>query len=73
LSGFSEVKTTRKGAPFHGAAGDARTARFDSSQAPDRPCAWANVAENAKSAVAISNGAVAAGVGRGGSKRVPLS
>src|SRR6185503_11424306 len=73
LSGFSEVKTTRNGAPFHGAAGEARTARLDSSQAPDRPCAWAVAAESTKteSAVAASNAAVAAGVRRGGSKRAP--
>src|SRR4029078_3642724 len=71
-SGFSELKMTRRGAPFHGATGEASTARFDSSQAPDRLCAWDAVVEKAKSAVAISNEAVA-GSGCGGSKRAPLS
>src|SRR5215471_16364628 len=50
----SAAKTTRKGAPFHGATGDDRTARSPSSQAP---LAWVGAGEKARSAPAISRGA----------------
>ena len=45
-SGFSAAKTTRKGAPFHGAIGEGRTASSAaSSQLPGAPWARASAAE----------------------------
>src|SRR6266849_3727705 len=45
-SGFSAAKMTRKGAPFHGAIGEGKTASSAaSSQAPDGPSACASTAE----------------------------
>ena len=60
-SGFSAAKTTRKGAPFHGAIGEGRTASSAaSSQLPDGACARASTAgkRQTKNAAAISNNAV---------------
>src|SRR6202040_4419985 len=62
-SGFSAARTTRKGAPFHGAIGEGKTASSAaSSQLPDAPCACDSTAENrkTKNAPAISNNAVTA-------------
>ena len=62
-SGFSAAKTTRKGAPFHGAIGEGKTASSAaSSQMPDGPWACASTAEKrkTKNAPAISNNAVTA-------------
>src|SRR5439155_2441762 len=45
-SGFSAAKTTRKGAPFHGATGEGKTASSAASaQVPNGPCACAPPAE----------------------------
>src|SRR5271165_4093698 len=66
-SGFSAAKITRKGAPFHGAIGEGKTASSAaSSQVPDAPCACDSTAENrkAKNAPAISNNAVTAAANR---------
>ena len=42
-SGFSAAKMTRRGAPFHGATGEGKTASSAaSSQLPGRPCACAS-------------------------------
>jgi len=60
---FSTAKTTRKGAPFHGAIGEAKTAiSAASSQAPDGPLACEFTPENRKTrnAAATFNDAVAA-------------
>jgi hypothetical protein len=62
-SGFSAANTTRKGAPFHGAIGEGKTAiSAASSQMPDAPCACAFAAEKRKteSAPATGNDAVTA-------------
>ena len=62
-SGFSAAKTTRKGAPFHGAIGEGRTASSDaSSQLPGEPWARESTAEKrtTKNAPAISSNAVVA-------------
>ncbi len=49
-SDFSAVKMTRKGAPFHGATGDGRTAiSAASSQMPDDPWARESTAEQSSS------------------------
>src|SRR6266852_5020476 len=66
-SGFSAAKTTRKGAPFHGATGEGKTASSAaSSQLPDGPCACASAAERRKikNAPATSNNAVTAAANR---------
>ena len=62
-SGFSAAKTTRKGAPFHGAIGENKTASSAaSSQLPAGAFACEPTAENrkTKNAPAISNHAVTA-------------
>src|ERR1700731_1889775 len=61
-SGFSAAKTTRNGAPFHGAIGVDRTATSaaPSSQLPAGFCALKSVAVPRKNAPAIGNRAVAA-------------
>ena len=62
-SGFSAAKTTRKGAPFHGAIGEGRTASSAaSSQMPGEPWARASTAEKrkTKNAPAIGSNAVVA-------------
>jgi hypothetical protein len=62
-SGFSTAKTTRKGAPFHGATGEGKTASSPaSSQLPDGPLACESTTEKrrTKNAHAISNDAVTA-------------
>src|SRR3990170_1344726 len=68
----SAAKTTRKGAPFHGAIGEERTAsRAASSQLPDGPLACAPTTET-KSAPAIrSNAVTAAANWRAGNNRAP--
>src|ERR1700681_730303 len=62
-SGFSAAKTTRKGAPFHGAIGEGRTASSaSSSQIPTDPlaCESTTAKRKTKNAPAISNDAVTA-------------
>ena len=62
-SGFSAAKTTRNGAPFHGATGEGRTAiSAASSQPPENLAARESAAEKRKAnnAPAISSNAVAA-------------
>src|SRR5229473_2517337 len=62
-SGFSAARTTRKGAPFHGAIGEGKTASSAaSSQRPGEPSARASAAANrkTKNAPVISNNAVTA-------------
>ena len=60
-SGFSAAKTTRKGAPFHGAIGEGKTASsVASSQAPNGPSACAPMTEKKKNAPAFSRDAVTA-------------
>src|SRR3990172_2720330 len=68
----SAAKTTRKGAPFHGAIGEERTAsRAASSQLPAGPLACAPTTET-KSAPAISSNAVTAAANwRAGNNRAP--
>jgi hypothetical protein len=66
-SGFSAAKMTRRGAPFHGAIGEGRTAiSAASSQAPPAPCACAPTVERRMTghAPAISHNAVAAAANR---------
>jgi hypothetical protein len=75
-SGFSAAKTTRKGAPFHGAIGEKRTASSAaSSQVPDGPLASASTTEKreTKNTPAISNNAIAAAAAnwRAGNNRAP--
>src|SRR6266852_4091753 len=74
-SGFSAAKTTRNGAPFHGAIGDGKTASSAaSSQVPDGASALASAAERRKTkdAPASSNNAVAAATyRRAGNNRAP--
>ncbi len=75
-SGFSAAKTTRKGAPCHGAIGEGRTASSAaSSQLPDEPWARTSTPEKRKTkhAPAISNDAVAAAAnGRARNNGVPF-
>src|SRR5712692_1207110 len=62
-SGFSAAKTTRKGAPFHGAIGEGKTASpAASSQLPSGPWARESTTERrkTKNVPAISNNAVTA-------------
>src|SRR6266508_178798 len=62
-SGFSTAKMTRKGAPFHGAIGEGKTASSAaSSQLPSGPWACESTTEKrkTKNAPAISNNAVTA-------------
>src|ERR1700730_16803466 len=62
-SGFSAARITRRGAPFHGASGDGRTASSAaSSQLPSAASARASVAEKrkTKNPPAISDNADAA-------------
>jgi hypothetical protein len=74
-SGFSVVKTTRKGAPFHGVTGEDRIASPTvSPQASDRTRAWAPPPEDrkAKNTPAISKDDVAAaGHWRAGNNGAP--
>src|SRR5229473_7890641 len=69
-SGFSAARTTRKGAPFHGATGEGKTASSAaSSQMPNGPSACESTTEKRKmkDAPALSNNAVrAAANGRAG-------
>src|SRR5712691_723827 len=52
--GFSAAKTTRKGAPFHGAIGEGKTASSAaSSQRPDGPSARASTAAKGKTKNAV--------------------
>src|SRR5271169_2451558 len=75
-SGFSTATTMRKGAPFHGAIGEVRTASSAaSSQLPGGPFAWASATEKSKTrnAPAIGNNAVSASAAnwRAGNNRAP--
>src|ERR1700722_3566578 len=66
-SGFSTAKITRKGAPFHGATGEGKTARsVASSQMPDGASAGEATTEKrkTKNVPAISNNAVTAAANR---------
>src|ERR1051326_3689231 len=62
-SGFSAAKTMRKGAPFHGAIGEGKTASSAaSSQRPDEPSARTSTAakRKTKNAPVTGNDAVTA-------------
>src|SRR5215470_11748457 len=62
-SEFSAAKTTRKGAPFHGAIGEDKIASSAaSSQPPSAPCACASTAakKRTKNAAAVGNNAFVA-------------